>query len=138
MKTMLWYLSGPMTGIPQFNFPAFERAAKELREIGYDVTSPHELDSKENQQMAWNSPDGVDTGQGESWGTCLARDIKLIADSVDGIIFLPGWENSKGARMEASMAIIKSLPFRVYSATQYLTEISSQEVRARAWPVAGH
>jgi hypothetical protein len=37
---MLIYVAGPMTGLPDFNYPAFRAAAAELREAGFDVEDP--------------------------------------------------------------------------------------------------
>lgn len=99
------YLAGPMTGIPQFNFPAFDAAAAALRGMGYDVVSPAELDSPEHRAAAMASADGDPTSYngatGETWGDLLARDVKLIADDgIEAIFCLPGWERSRGARLE--------------------------------------
>jgi hypothetical protein len=98
------YLAGPMTGIPQFNFPAFDAAAAALREAGYDVVSPAEMDDPETRAAALASPDGAPgsgSSSGETWGDFLARDVKLIADGgLDAIVVLPGWERSRGARLE--------------------------------------
>lgn len=110
------YIAGPMSGIPQFNFPAFEAAAKALRAAGWDVVSPHECDSPETQKMAWASPDGKMTeGSGaDSWGTCLARDVKIVADDVQGIVFLQGWANSRGAKLEALTGLLCNKKFFAY------------------------
>ena len=106
---MKYYLAGPMTGIPQFNFPLFASVTKLLRERGYDIVSPAETDSPAVQAAAVASPDGAydEKGQvaGETWGDMLAKDVKLIADEVDGIVLLPGWATSKGARLEAFVAV---------------------------------
>jgi hypothetical protein len=105
--TKPWYLAGPMTGIPQFNFPLFESEAKRLRAMGMDIISPHEQDSPAVQEAAWASPDGaLHSGHiaGETWGDILARDVKLVADEVCGILVLPNWDLSRGARLETFVA----------------------------------
>jgi hypothetical protein len=41
---MKWiYLSGPMTGLPDYNHPAFRAEAKRLRALGYTVVNPAEI-----------------------------------------------------------------------------------------------
>lgn len=103
------YTAGPMTGLPQFNFPAFDRAAGQLRAEGHDVVSPAELDSPEHRAIALASHTGDPREYtkitGETWGDLLARDVKLIADGgIERIYVLPGWERSKGARLETYIA----------------------------------
>lgn len=51
----LLYLCGPMTGYPQYNRPAFEEAAAELRGCGYTVTSPAEPPIAQFPQTDWNT-----------------------------------------------------------------------------------
>ena len=108
---MKLYLAGPMTGIPQFNFPAFDEAASNLRMVlggdGVDVVSPAEIDDPATRAAALASKDGAPgsgTTSGETWGDFLSRDVKLVADEVDAIMVLPGWEDSKGARLEVFVA----------------------------------
>jgi len=105
------YLAGPMSGIPAFNYPAFDEAAAELRKMGYKITSPAEMDDPEVAKVALESPLGelgdgmVVNGECHTWGDFLSRDVKLLADECGGIILLPGWEKSKGARLECFVAI---------------------------------
>lgn len=111
------YLGGPMTGRPQFNFPAFDRAAARLREHGYTIVSPAELDDPETREAALASPDGAPgTGShsGQTWADFLARDVKLIADKVTGIVLLDGWEESRGARLECFVARLEGKPIYLY------------------------
>jgi hypothetical protein len=103
------YIAGPMTSIPGFNFPEFDRAAAHLRARGHEVVSPAELDSPEHRVAALASTDGdpaaYNATTGETWGDLLARDVKIIADSgVEAIVVLPGWERSRGARLETFVA----------------------------------
>ena len=103
------YVAGPMTGIPQFNFPAFDEAAKVLRDRGFDVTSPAELDDEVDRAAAMASPDGsaLSYGKGvkKTWGEFLARDVKLLSDGgIEAVVVLPGWRKSRGARLETFVA----------------------------------
>jgi hypothetical protein len=117
-RDIKWYLAGPMTGIPQFNYPAFYSAADRLRKIGLNVYSPAEMDDPTTVAAALASPDGsaddYDSEGKGTWGEFLARDVLLIADELGGIILLPGWEKSKGARLEAFVAINLDYPAYEY------------------------
>lgn len=111
------YIAGPMTGIEQFNFPAFDAASEDLRDFGYDVVSPAELDSPAARAAALASKDGdvAHYAEGDSWGTLLARDVKLIADEgIEAIVVLPGWEVSRGASLETFVARLCDVPIVAY------------------------
>jgi hypothetical protein len=101
---MKLYVAGPMTGYKSFNIPDFDAAAARLRAGGYEVISPAELDDPAIRAISLASPDGAIAtlnSHGQTWGDFLARDVKLISDgSFDGIVVLPGWERSRGARLE--------------------------------------
>lgn len=131
------YLAGPMTGIPRFNFPAFDDAATMLRKRGYDVVSPAELDSPEHRAAAMASTDGDPTAYnsqtGETWGDLLARDVKLIADEgVEAIVVLPGWECSRGARLETFVGGLCGLRVYAFDGHGILYEVAADTLGA-AW-----
>ncbi len=116
---MKLYLAGPMTGKPQFNYPLFDRVAAALRAEGYEIFSPAEMDNPEVRAEAMANMTGImpETNKisGETWGDFLARDVKLIADELDGIILLPEWDTSQGARLEAFVSINCGYPAYVYT-----------------------
>jgi hypothetical protein len=115
MPKSKFYLAGPMSNIPQCNFPMFDRVAKRLRDLGYNVVSPAELDDTADRLLALKS-DGISHyKEGKSWGDFLARDVKLLADGgITGIIFLPGWWNSSGAKLEATLGLLKKFQFMLW------------------------
>ena len=76
-----------MSGLPDHNYPAFHAAAKELRAAGYEVLNPAETD------LPPDTP----------WLTFMAAGINQLA-TCDGIALLPGWQESKGARIEYHLA----------------------------------
>lgn len=107
------YLAGPMSGIPQFNYPMFMSVADKLRELGMEVRNPAEMDDEKTQALAMASTDGSlgsGTWQGETWGDFLSRDVKIVADDVDGVVLLPNWQTSRGARLEAFVALSVQKP----------------------------
>lgn len=87
MLTVL-YVSGPMSGLPGFNFPAFNKAAAVLRAAGYVVINPAEN---------WGGATDVPRA------TCMRLDIQEVLAS-DGLALLDGWEHSPGANLEYQIA----------------------------------
>lgn len=114
-KLLTYYLAGPMSGIPRFNIPMFDSAAISLRNMGYNIVSPAELDSPEMRALALASIDGdlseLEKDTDETWGNVLARDVHMVADKVDGIIFLPNWWESRGAKLEAFVGLLTRKQF---------------------------
>lgn len=99
------YLSGAMTGFPDLNFPAFHAAAKALRERGLVVINPAEI-----------KPEGE-----PSWSACMRADLKAMLDCCT-VALLPGWEDSKGANIEARLAI--QLGMRVVEFETLIAEVA--------------
>jgi hypothetical protein len=105
------YLAGPMSGLPQSNFPTFDAAAASLRSQSFEVVSPAELNDPSDRTIAL-----ADAPSPKTWGDFLARDVKLLADAgIQGIVFLPGWEKSRGARLEAFVGVLCDMQFYYYT-----------------------
>jgi len=91
------YLSGPMTGYPESNYPAFVQATEALRSKGYEVYSPHEY-----------MPAGTPTP--EDLRGAFAAYCRYICEDATHIVALPGWEKSRGANIEVSLGTYLGLP----------------------------
>lgn len=107
------YLAGPMSGIPNFNAPAFHGHAAQLRAEGHEVFSPAEHDmTTDGADFHERYPDG-DTSKAMSDGfslrSALKADLCWICDKAEGIFMMRGWENSKGARTEHALAVALGL-----------------------------
>lgn len=111
------YIAGPMTGLPDFNFPAFNYAAALLRDQGLHVENPAEHG-------------GVD---GAEWADYLRYDMGRLA-TCGAIYLLKGWENSKGAQLEVHVA--RTLGMVVMYAPGAMSVLQA-ELRQRPSPVLG-
>ena len=84
---MRLYIAGPVTGLPRLNRPAFEIAAKRLEEVGYSVVVPH-----------WFVPATAD------WQEAMRISVETLV-KCDGVALLPGWRESRGAKIEQRLAM---------------------------------
>jgi hypothetical protein len=118
-----------MSGIEKFNFPEFHRVSKLLRSQGWDIVSPAELDEAESEAAAMASATGDPAEMHRSWGHYLSRDIQIITDArIEAIVFLPDWENSRGARLEASVGLLCKTRFFRVSKGDEVWELKSETV----------
>ena len=89
------YISSKMTGLPNYNYPAFYKKAMELRNMGFEVLNPAEI--------------------GDKYGTHLTtsfyrrKNLEMLLQA--DILFIFGdVENSKGVEFEKLIARDLSLP----------------------------
>ena len=102
------YLAGPMSGIDDYNAPAFRKGAKALRAEGHEVLSPVEFDEAEGFDHA-----SKDELAEEGYFGFLRRDLlRILEADIDAVVVLPGWEESRGAALEVHVA--RSLGKKVY------------------------
>lgn len=105
------YLAGPMTGIKDFNFPAFHKAAKELRAMGHEVFSPAEKDEETyGVDLFKGSGDPDKIGGMDFKRVVLGIDLAWICDNAQGIALMEGWEKSTGAIAESAVANALNIP----------------------------
>lgn len=81
------YVCGPMSNLPELNYPAFNQAATQLRAEGHEVINPAENED----------------GSGRTWIDFMRISIRQIL-GVECLYLLPNWETSKGARIEVLIA----------------------------------
>ena len=105
MKPESLYIAGPMSGIPEFNWPAFNAVDDVLLGLGIETVNPARMDeySVESGDLAHG-----DIATGKSVGAVskagfLKRDFHYMT-TCEGIVFLEGWAKSPGANCELLVA----------------------------------
>lgn len=95
------YLAGPMSGYPEFNFPAFRDAARELVDMGL--------------RNLYHTASGVPPREAvaKPWEEYLRNALRVML-SCDAVVVLPGWRESKGARLEVYVALELGMPVVEY------------------------
>lgn len=91
---MKLYLCGPMSGLPEYGYPAFHDHAFFLRAQGHVVVNPAEM---------FPEPEGV------VWTAALREDLKALLDC-ECVAVLPGWRQSRGAALEVHVARTLQMP----------------------------
>lgn len=92
------YISGPMTGYKDFNFPAFFEAEVRLRAAGYEPVNPTRLNPGPHP-----APNATPSEHKAYHQKCLREDIRALCDCTM-LALLTGWELSDGAQLELHIA----------------------------------
>lgn len=92
------YISGPVTGIHNFNREEFAAAQNLLTSLGIKVFNPSHIEGP------------LDPLKDEAlWQYYMHFCIRNLPEC-DSVFMLPGWENSKGAKEEHRLARVLGIP----------------------------
>lgn len=94
------YIAGPMTGMPEFNYPAFREAAQRLRNAGATVVSPAEMGRK------YGTPEEISASQAKL-AELMIEELDALG-TCDAIYLLKGWHRSVGAKRELYLALSRN------------------------------
>jgi len=98
-------LVGPMTGLPDFNYPLFDSVAAHLRAEGHQVWNPAEV--------------GL---LGGTWACCMRESLAALQHA-EAVVLLPDWAHSKGANLEVETALALDIPIIPWAAWDNLAVV---------------
>lgn len=98
------FISGPMTGLTNYNFDKFNAVAAKLENAGYKVVNPVVICKKFKQEEVVKHKEVFDA--------MVAEQQAAEREECDSILLLDGWELSLGVRLELLTAI--ELKFRIF------------------------
>lgn len=124
-----YYLAGPMSGFPEFNYPTFESVSTRLRNQGFTVISAHAIDHPDDGvpgSIPWT----------EYMRGCIAE-LTSQHNGIRGIIALPNWRNSHGAIVEMRVASALGMDRFELSNTESLevVRLSTGKDGLKTWPI---
>lgn len=100
------YIAGPMTGLPDLNYPEFNQWARLLRSEGFEVVNPAETALPSST----------------AWTTFMRAGISGLV-TCDAVAVLSDWEQSRGAFLEVTLAKSLEMPVRPVG-TWFLTAMN--------------
>lgn len=125
------YVAGPMSGYPEFNFPAFFSTSERLRSEGWTVFNPAEKEGETLSKESRKTGDSVLAAeQGFNFREVYAWDVLNVIEA-DAIYMLPGWEQSPGARGEHAVAVAMTKHYPDYQII-YESSVSCNEQYSKA------
>lgn len=122
------YVSGPMTGLTDFNFQTFDSIEEALYRDGSEFVFSPANNDRETIKKVWGNDatpeqfpgyavgdvggyfDAVTSGGVFTLETMFQWDLDVITNRADSIVMAPGWEKSTGARYERIAAEALSKP----------------------------
>lgn len=124
------YIAGPMTGYPEFNFPAFFAAAAEFEARGWIVANPAAKDGEQNLK-GFATGDAVAAGAGGfNFRHAYLWDCEKVING-DAIYMLRGWQKSVGAVGEHAVATAVKRHYPEYE-IMYQDAAEQEETYAKA------
>ena len=115
--TTIIYIAGPMSGMPEYNFPAFHDAEARLVAGGYEVRNP-----VHTPPPPWLDDHSDDP---DAWRYYMREAIRLLLEA-NAICLLPGWEKSRGARLELRIALALKMPVMIAAGDHFEVATASQ------------
>jgi len=95
-KDLKIFLSGPMTGLPNYNFDRFNEVEKKLKDAGFDVVNPVVICERFGQENVVKDKRLFDA--------MVARQ-QVEERKCNAVLLLDGWQSSKGVRLELDTAL---------------------------------
>lgn len=111
---MTYYISGPITGQPNKNAVAFFDTKLRLEHKGFTVVNPLEFEIEKDLPVM----DGYD----DNYILALRKSIEELS-KCDGVVLLQGWEISRGARLEVTVALGLNMPIRYLNEENELLDL---------------
>jgi hypothetical protein len=122
---MAFYLAGPMRGLPNSNFDSFAEAREHLRGAGYAVICPVEAGEARLGEIV--------PADDKNFYKQMHHCYNAVLES-EGVIVLPGWGRSEGAKAEVLVAVTTGKPIYAYHKHRphFLEELPNVKITTRA------
>lgn len=105
------YVAGPMKGLPNYNYGAFDEVARILTLAGFHVENPAQIGRDLGVDPMLMPADHDWNETPKNFRILFKRDLEALS-RCNALYLLDGWEKSKGATAERAVAV--ALGMKVY------------------------